>query len=177
MDTIESIDPARAVCFSGHRPARLPGKGDPNTPEARTLAAALRQEIEGAIRRGKTVYLHGAMAGWDVFCAEQIIALKEQYPYIRLFTVAPYAVHFFTHERCWTPEWIERAKTVCRLSDYGISLAENYRQGIYYERNRALVDHSSELICYWDGGSGGTAYSVEYAHTKGIPVNNLVRVR
>jgi len=173
MDTIESIDPARAVSFSGHRPARLPGKGDPNTPEARTLADALRQEIEDTIRRGKTVYLHGAMAGWDILCAEQVIALKEQYPHIRLFTIAPYAVHFFTRERCWTPEWVERAKKVCRLSDYGMSFAENFRSGIYYERNRVLVNHSSELICYWDGGSGGTAYTVALAQKSGLVVRNL----
>ena len=45
----------------------------------------------------------------------------------------------------------------------GIVISEEYRSGIYYERNRELINNSSELICFWDGKSGGTKYTVDYA--------------
>lgn len=173
MNGLNTFNPAQAVCFSGHRPDRLPGDGDPDMPETQKLIAALREHIEDAIRRGKIFYLHGAMAGFDILEAEQVIALKKAYPQIRLITIAPFSVHFYSHKKCWTSEWIGRATEIFRQDDFGISLAEHYRSGIYYERNRALVDHSSELICYHDGGKGGTAQTVQYARNKGLSVYNL----
>jgi len=175
MDVLREIDPACALCFSGHRPARLPGNGNPDDPETRALAAALRQELIAAVGRGKTVMLHGCMAGWDVLCAEQVIALKEQYPHVRLISVAPYGAAFFSRENCWTPDWTSRAREVFRQHDEGIKIAEAYRPGIYYERNTFLVDHSSELICYWDGGGGGTKHTVGCAKERGLAIRNLYR--
>jgi len=140
------------------------------------LLAALRRELIAAIeQRGKVFMLHGCMAGWDIICAEQVILLKEQYPHVRLISVAPYQVQFFSREPCWTPGWVSRARNVFSQHDMGIKIAGRYRSGIYYERNRALVEHSSEVICYWDGGGGGTKYTVERAKEKGLPVCNLLR--
>ena len=175
MELLRGIDPTCTLCFSGHRPARLPGNGNPDHPETRALAAALRQELIAAVGRGKTVMLHGCMAGWDVFCAEQVIFLKKQYPRVRLISVAPYGAAFFSREKCWTPDWINRAREVFCQHDEGIKIAEVYRPGIYYERNIFLVDLSSELICYWDGGPGGTKYTVDYARSRNKPVINLAR--
>ena len=173
MVTLTEIDPATAVSFSGHRPERLPGKGDPDAPEMRKLTDALRQEIIAAVDWGMTAYLQGGMCGWDVVCGEQVIALKKEYPHIKLVTVAPYAVHFFSRESCWTPEWIDRAQAVFRQHDFGISLAEHYRKGIYFERNDTLIQYSSLLICYHDGGAGGTQYTVRKAMEKSLTIRNL----
>jgi len=173
MNFLSQIAPEHTLCFSGHRPARLPGNGDPDAPEMQALTAALRLELIAAVGRGKMVMLHSCMAGFDVFCAEQVIALKRQYPHVRLVSVAPYGAAFFSREKCWTPDWINRARKVFRQHDMGVKMAEVYRPGIYYERNRALVEHSSELLCYWDGGGGGTKYTVERAEAKGLLVRNL----
>ena len=170
---LKEIDPAFAVSFSGHRPERLPGNGDPDAPEMQTLTAALQQELTAAVERGKTTMIHGCMAGWDLVCALQVIEIKKQFPHVQLVSVAPYAVHFFSKEKCWTPEWISRAREVFRQHDFGISLAEHYRKGIYYERNDILVKYSSELLCYWDGGGSGTKYTVDKAAESGLIVKNL----
>jgi len=37
MVALKDIDPALSVCFSGHRPDRLPGNGDPDVMEAQEL--------------------------------------------------------------------------------------------------------------------------------------------
>jgi len=173
MTALKQIDPIRSVSFSGHRPDRLPGQGEPDAPEAQKLIKVLRGQIEDAILRGKDTFINGLMAGWDVLAAEQVIALKERCPHIRLVTVAPFSSGLFSRERCWTPDWVERAKGACRQSDIGMSLSECYRAGIYYERDRVMVDHSGELLCYWDGALSGTQYTVQYASGRGLIVCNL----
>jgi len=173
MEELKQINPATALSFSGHRPDRLPGNGDPNAPEAQKLIAALRKEITAAINEGMTSFLHGCMAGFDLFAIEQVIALKQQYPHIKLVSVAPYKAEFFSREKCWTPEWEKRAREVFRQQDIGVRLSESYRRGIYYERNDILIQYSSLLICYHDGGSGGTQHTVRKAREYGLIVRNL----
>ena len=173
MKELNEIDPARAVSFSGHRPERLPGNGDPDAPGAQRLAAVLQKEITAAIERGMTAFLHGCMAGFDIFAIEQVIALKAEYPHIQIISVAPYKAEFFTREKCWTPNWISRARAVFDQHDIGVRVAERYRSGIYFARNDILVAYSSELICYHDDGRGGTAYTVNKAIEKGLTVHNL----
>jgi uncharacterized phage-like protein YoqJ len=170
---LNEINPSHALCVSGHRPDRLPGNGDPNAPEAQPLIAVLHRELIAAFECGKTVALQGCMAGFDIFAAEQVLLLKSQYPQIQLVSVAPYKAEFFSREKCWTPDWIGRAREVFNQHDIGVKVAEHYRPSIYYERNRVLVDHSSELICYHDGGKGGTQYTVRYAIEKGLPMRNF----
>lgn len=173
VNEMKEVNPSQAVCFSGHRPERLPGYGDPKNREAQRLITILREHIVDAIHRGKLYFIHGAMAGFDLLAAEQVISLKNQFPNIQLISVAPYSVHFFSREKCWTSEWIYRAREVFRQHDFGISLSEHYRSGIYYERNRVLVDNSSELICYHNGGKGGTEQTIRYAKSKSLHIHNL----
>ena len=86
----------------------------------------------------------------------------------------PYSAGFVSREECWTPDWISRARAVFRQHDIGIKIAGEYRPGIYYERNCALVDHASELICYWDGGGGGTKFTLGQARKNGLTIQNLI---
>jgi len=172
-EQLKEIDPSGAICFSGHRPERLPGYGDPNSPKMKPLITALQQELVRAVEQGKTTRIHGCRAGWDIVCGEQAINIKKQFPHVRIISVAPYSANFFSKEKCWTPEWVSRAREVFRQHDYGISLTDYYHSGIYYERNRVLISHSSMLICYYDGKGGGTKYTVDRAIEKGMPVQNL----
>ncbi len=48
-----------------------------------------------------------------------------------------------------------------------------YHQGCYYERNRYMVDHSSRMMCYYDGDKGGTEYTVKYAEQNNLQITNL----
>jgi len=171
MNVLQCIDRAKAVCFTGHRPGRL-------TQDAgglRRLRGQLQDKIEDAVKRGKCFFINGGMAGFDIFAAEQVLYLKERYPDIQCAVIAPFSVHYYANEN-WTQEWRQRATTVFQQSDFKISLSEHYRKSIYYERDRALVDSASEVIAYYDGGAGGTKYTVQYARGQGLPVINLYGV-
>ena len=163
-ELLERYEKTRTLCFTGHRPERLP-QGD-------GLARRVAEAIEAATGRGIVNYVSGAMSGFDTLAAEQVIRLKEQYPQIQCILVAPFSVGFFNRKN-WTPEWEARLRAVIKKSDYNISLSENAYKGVYYYRDRVMVDMSCEVIAYYDGGPGGTAYTVNRAKEKGLVVYNL----
>lgn len=48
-----------------------------------------------------------------------------------------------------------------------------YFKGCMHKRNRHLVDNSGYCICYLTRTQGGTAYTVDYALERGLPVINI----
>jgi uncharacterized phage-like protein YoqJ len=132
----------------------------------------LGEEIEMAIKRGKTTYISGAMSGWDTIAAEQVLICKKKYPQIKCAVIVPFSENFF-NKKNWTPEWEGRMRRVIEKADFHTYLFEKNHRGAYFERDRLMVDLSSEVIAYYDGGTGGTKYSLDYAVKKGKKVINL----
>jgi predicted Rossmann fold nucleotide-binding protein DprA/Smf involved in DNA uptake len=46
---------------------------------------------------------------------------------------------------------------------------KRYRHA-YHHRNRLIVEHADLVVAFWDGRSTGTAYTINYARTMGVPV-------
>jgi len=167
-DLFSKYKPSQTLCFTGHRPERLPqGVG-----ELLRMQSRLTDEIEAAIERGKVSFVSGAMSGFDTMAAERVIRLKKRYPQIQCILIAPFAVRFFNHQN-WTPDWETRLRAVIKQADFSISLSEHAYKGVYYDRNRVMVDMSSEVIAYYDGGTGGTKYTVDYARDQNRPIFNV----
>ena len=53
-------------------------------------------------------------------------------------------------------------------------LSEHYFPECFHRRNDWLVEHASAVICYFDGQSGGTQYTVSRARRAGLPVYNIL---
>lgn len=162
-------DRGACVRFTGHRPGKLPEES--NLKE--TLCERIEAETIKAYGEGKRFFLHGMMAGLDILAAETVLQVKKDHPEIQLVSVAPYHHNFFKSKE-WEPGWIRRARIVAARSDYGLSLSENYYSGVYYDRNRWLVDHSSLVIGYCSPfARGGTRYTLDYAERQYIPTVNI----
>ncbi|MCL2351837.1 MAG: DUF1273 domain-containing protein [Firmicutes bacterium] len=168
MEYLSEIKPVQTVCFTGHRPDRLPRDA---TACARMLYL-LDNEIKLAICRGKVNFVSGAMSGFDIIAAERVITHKAEYSQLRCILILPFSVRYFENEN-WTPEWIDRLQAVSEQADYEISLFERYHYGVYYERDKFIVDMSSEVIAYFDGQPGGTKYTIDYTVSCGKPLINL----
>jgi uncharacterized phage-like protein YoqJ len=162
-------DISKTVCFSGHRPDRLPQR----TNEMDLLQQKLDDAIESAIARNKTLFITGGMSGFDTLAAEILLEKKIIYPHIRCIEIVPFLEGYFATKE-WSYEWIERQMQVMRQADSVLHIAEEYQKGVYYKRNRAMVDLSSEVIAYYLGGKGGTFYTINYAQEKNKNVLNLV---
>ena len=46
-------------------------------------------------------------------------------------------------------------------------VSEHYSSDCFFARNRYMVDKADVVVCAYDGQSGGTAYTVNYALKKG----------
>ena len=171
-----SFDSCFTVSFSGHRPNNLPDNGNLSEPGMSALYQKLLDEIEVAILNDKINFLHGSMAGFDILAAEAVLHLKQKYPYIRLYSIIPFERGFLQTKE-WSREWRRRVKVVFQQSERVKYLEPEYSYGVYYRRNKWLVEHSSLLICYCISRNGGTKMTMDYAAKQGVPIINLNGVK
>ena len=62
----------------------------------------------------------------------------------------------------------EKADQKCRYNiptaaDKAVITSEQYNRGCFFTRNRYMVDNADVVVCAFNGKSGGTAYTVDYA--------------
>ena len=80
----------KTVCFTGHRPQSIPFLWDETNEKSIALKKRIRQEIINLIENENAAHFISGMAlGTDQICAEIVLELKEQYPYITLECAFP----------------------------------------------------------------------------------------
>ena len=159
-----------ALCFTGHRSEKLPKTAE----QLETLKLRLWEEIDKAIENGIDTFYFGACYGFDLMCADivakrrRVIKMSDSKS-IMLIAVVP----FEEQAARWNESDREIYYDTLPQCDEVITLNTHYKQGCYHERNRYMVDRCSKMIAYYDGGSGGTAYTVNYAKTNDLEITNL----
>lgn len=148
-------------CFTGHRKIA--------PAQQMIVAERLRDIVEKLIRRGFTDFLAGGALGFDTMAAQCVLSLKEKYPHIKLVLVLPCV----TQTKDWSAEDVLVYENIKQQADEVVYTSQEYTRGCMFKRNRYLVDHSSVCVAYLTGNKGGTAYTVAYAHQKGLNVINL----
>lgn len=93
---------------------------------------------------------------------------SKEYPCIKVILVYP----FDGYTSRWTQEQKEVYRQLLPFYNKKVCVADRASRGAYLQRNRHLVDHSSYCISYCTRDSGGTAYTVKYAHSKGLTIIN-----
>jgi uncharacterized phage-like protein YoqJ len=159
-----------SLCFSGHRSEKLPKSKD----KFENLKLRLCLEIDKAIESGIDIFYFGACYGFDLLCAEIVLMRKRKSNFIdskqiKLIAVVP----FEEQAKNWNENDREKYYNTLAECDEVITLQTRYSQGCYYARNRFMVDKSSKIICYYDGGTGGTAYTYNYAEKNNMQITNL----
>ena len=69
---------------SGHRPQKLPFGFDETDPRCVDFKRRLCNSIEMMILEGYTHFISGGALGMDMYAAEAVLTLREQYPEITL---------------------------------------------------------------------------------------------
>ena len=148
-------------CFTGHRYISSDRKAD--------IRNQLKVAIERAIQNGYRFFRAGGALGFDTMAAQTVLELKLQYPQIRLILVLPCV----DQTAGWKQSDIDEYEHIKALADKVIYTSKAYYSGCMFKRNRHLVNNSSLCICYLTRQTGGTAYTVRYAESKGVTVLNL----
>ena len=153
-----------ACCFTGHR----------LIPE--DIKASLVERLKNGVNylytsmNIKTFYAGGTL-GFDTLAAEAVIACRKERPDIRLVIVVPCE----DQDKKWGIKDKIRYYLIKQAADDVICLSDHYYRGCMHQRNRYLVDHSAACICYLTEDTGGTAYTVGYAQSKGLKIFNLAK--
>jgi len=151
----------KTCCFTGHR--KIPSECyEDIVQRLNTLLVQLIQE-------GYEYFGAGGALGFDTLAAQTVIKLRNQYPQVKLILVLPC--------RSQADRWSAQDKLIYdeikNQADKIVFTSEEYTKGCMFKRNRHLVDNSSLCICYLTENTGGTAYTVQYATTKGLVIKNV----
>lgn len=151
----------RTACFTGHRtiPFLQRRKIEKRTEEA--LIEAIKQDYR--------FFGTGGALGFDTLAAQTVLRLKETYPQIKLILVLP----CLSQTRGWRPEDIAEYERIKVAADKVVYTSQEYTRDCMFKRNRHLVDNSSLCIAYLTENTGGTAYTVDYARSKGLIIRNV----
>lgn len=152
----------KTVCFTGHRQIKEP---------ISEVERRLTETIENLIQKGYLYFGAGGARGFDALASEVVLKLKDTYPQIHLILVLPFDEQY-SHERNWTWEEINQYHRLKEQATKVVVLATGYTSGIYYRRNRHLVDNSSVCVAYMSKANSGTSYTVNYAKARKLEVIN-----
>lgn len=155
----------QTCCFTGHRILPEP---------VEVLERRLLEAVEAAIQEGYLYFGAGGARGFDALASETVLRLKEAHPAIHLILVLPFDRQY-RHEGDWTSAEIDQYHRLRERASKVVILAPAYRSGIYYRRNRHLVDHSSLCLGFMTRAASGTGYTMAYAARRGLNTVNLAR--
>ena len=152
------------ACFTGHR----------QIPFGQTILLRRRLDkvITDLVQQGIIYYGAGGALGFDTMAAQAVLRARRNYPQVKLILVLPCPTQ--------TDRWPERDKEVYEeiktQADKVVYVSDHYTKSCMFLRNRHLVDHSGTCIAYLTEDNGGTAYTVNYARSKGLRIINLAEM-
>ncbi len=146
------------VSFTGYRPQKLPFFSE-DDPMCADLKQRLYDRIEKLYEHGADEFFTGMALGVDMWCAEAVLSLKEIHPEIKLTAVLPCR----EQEIKWSAADQQRYHRILGQCSKVMCLSESYTKNCMLNRNRALVELCDLLLAVYDGKSGGTKYTVDYA--------------
>lgn len=148
----------RICCFTGHRKIY-------NDP---TVVSKLRRQIRVLAESGCRTFRAGGAMGFDMMAALCVLELREELG-LRLELYLPC--------RNQADKWSSREKSfynhILSSADSIEYVHEAYTRSCMYDRNRRMVDGADVCVAYLKHSSGGTAYTVNYAHQKNVKVINI----
>lgn len=94
----------KRCAFTGYRPQKMVFGFNESDPRCIEFKARLHATIEDLIGKGYAHFISGGAMGMDMFAAEAVLELREEYPWIMLEMVSP----FDGQADRWEPEYQAR---------------------------------------------------------------------
>ena len=154
----------KTVCFTGHRPEKLPCFNTLNKSVLKMIRSMLYYHTYLAAQEGYEYFISGLARGVDLWAAEFVLEIKHKFPDIKLICAKP----FPEHGDNFKGEDLLSLGNVLEQADDIICVSNSYSSGCYHVRNRFMVDNSAYLIGVVDDFNSGTGQTISYAKKKGL---------
>lgn len=162
---------------TGHRPNKVDNAYELNHPKALEIISILQEKLKeltidkfGVVQYDEIECISGMALGMDMYFAEAVLGLREEYPQFKLVAAVPCRGHSlnwpkssqFTHQR------------ICDAADeYVLVTDEPFKPYLMQVRNEYMVTRADRIISLWDGTSGGTGNCIKSAFKQNKPILNL----
>jgi len=144
-------------CFTGHRPSKL------HASEVQ-IKRALAEAIEGSYIDGYRTFITGMAQGVDIWAGELVLEHKYLHPDIHIICALPHP----DFQKRWSRDWQQRYNTILSQADLIITVCDSFSYSAYQKRNEWMVNHSARVIAVYNGETGGTRNTIEYAKKQGV---------
>lgn len=151
------------VAFTGYRPEKLPFRENESDIAYQRFRKTLYKIISRMAELGYCDFISGVAMGFDTWVAEDVLCLKEDNPSVTLECAVP----FPGQADKWSERDRARRDRILEASDSVTCVSDEYTKSAFFLRNRYMVDRADAIVCCFDGKTGGTAYTVEYAKRQG----------
>lgn len=158
-------------CFTGYRPHKFGFEFSENCPQYINLENKLIDSVFSLADEGCYKFYCGMAMGFDLVAAEAVILLKKAYKKARIDLVA--VIPFEKQSQSFDEVWKKRYDRVLRQADSIVYISREYNKGCYQKRNCYMVDNSDVIITWFDGQTGGTAQTLNYAARQNKRIVNL----
>ncbi len=165
VKTVKTVKPVKTVAFTGYRPEKMPFRESLSDPLYVQFRASQRVVMRLLFERGYTRFVCGMAMGFDTWVAEDVLAMREAFPEwgLQLHCVLP----FPEQAAKWRASDRARYDSILSRADKVVTVSPVYSRECYHMRNRYMADMADVVVAAYDGQSGGTKYTVEYAHGLG----------
>ncbi len=168
------MDKSSTCCFTGYRPEKFSFSVTAHNKKFCSFDDKLLNKVCDLAENGINTFICGMAMGFDILAAETVLTVKKLRPELKISLVC--AVPFIEQSKNFLPCWKERYDAVLSECDRAVLLSDTYFRGCFTARNRFMVDNSSVCLTYFDGKSGGTKNTLEYAKEKGLFIINLAKI-
>lgn len=151
------------LCFTGHRPEKLP-----EGAVLRGLQQTIYYAIRRAVAQGYTHFLTGMADGVDYIAAYYLFHLRMKNPALRVIGVQPCSKDydsFFRANGYSVPHLRLMQQNVDELV---VLPGSAWNRRVYARRNRVMVEHASGIIAVCRDGRSGSMMTYQYARQHGL---------
>ncbi len=160
----------KSVCFSGYRPKKFDFALKDGVPEFEKLKKNLKKVISQLIIDEHYTFYIGLAEGFDIIAGEMVLQCSDELNTpVELKCISPYRDFIDSFNNDWTNRAYDLIEKTSRLK----TLYPNYERGCFQKRNKYMVDNSRTLVCFYDGKTGGTKNTINYAKKKNLRIINI----
>ncbi len=160
----------KSCCFTGYRPDKFPFPLEYENEEFTEFENSLVETVFTLAAEEDCLTFYSGMAmGFDIIAAETVLLLKKKNRNVRLICALP----FSEQGSGFSLEWKNRHREILSKADEVIAVSSEYSITAYHKRNAFMVNRSDFVVTWFDGKSGGTQSTLQYAAKKGRHIINL----